>query len=148
MSYDSNWKFVENSVYWQLHKCCFSRWFILLVDWFGSVSCGHSCPSSESLVPLMFHLFLNSSINSLVCFCAWKNAAMDDHESPLNCKKNIKWFLSRIENFNSAVPYQIDLLAAHKVKIHQVRKSSFALFCHIMRSFNKQIIQLGNYFHF
>lgn len=53
---------------------------------------------------------------------------MDDRESPLNCKKNIKWFLSRIENFNSAVPYQIDTLAGHKVKIHQVKKSYFALF--------------------
>lgn len=45
---------------------------------------------------------------------------MDDPESSLNCKKNIKWIISRIEHFNSVVPYQIDTLAAHKVKIHQV----------------------------
>lgn len=54
-----------------------------------------------------------------------KILAMDDRESPLNCQKNIKWFLSRIEHFNSVVPFQIDALASHKQKIHQVRKFHF-----------------------
>lgn len=54
---------------------------------------------------------------------------MDNKNNALQCKKDLKWFHSRIEIFNADAQYHIDALTSSRRKIREVSWKQFNSIC-------------------